>query len=310
MIKLKNIIIERLSDIVYHFTQMSYLIKMLENDEFLTSLAISKKSDEKLNKGKFFYFSTTRSKSQGYKIGDVKLVLDGAKLSHLYKGSSVDYWQHSKNPKDWGETQDYIRSLRDNEQEDRIVVDKDRIKNATKYILEIHIFFGNGSSKENLGHVASLCKEKNIPVYFYNDMTSWKFEKKSDRININPAKLDDMDNPPVTELTYQLYEILALVAHKNDKNYQAMIKEFRDIYNFKSELDEVMQRNDYKFSQYNHNISDYDLKSVDKTFETYLRSIDRTNREYSGKVVNMLVKDMKLNKIKNISEYIKFKVNS
>ncbi len=103
--------------------------------------AIGKDSDYKINKNKFFYLSTTRSKSSGFRKGDSKIVLDGRKLKQRYKITPVDYWNWPKNDKQ--DTSAYIYSMKSLEQEDRIVTDKPSIPNAKDYLLGIHIYIRN-----------------------------------------------------------------------------------------------------------------------------------------------------------------------
>ena len=52
---------ERVTDIVYHGTGLIELRQILEQDRVMTSVAQRVRSDSKLNKGKFFFFSTARS---------------------------------------------------------------------------------------------------------------------------------------------------------------------------------------------------------------------------------------------------------
>ena len=102
---------ESLSDIVYHFTNTHRLLDILNSNEFHASSNVGSKSDLDINKGKFYFFSTTRSKKHGFTSGDTKLVLNGRKLSQKYKALPIDYWQYSTNPKDYANKNDYRQAM-------------------------------------------------------------------------------------------------------------------------------------------------------------------------------------------------------
>jgi len=84
----KSLLTEGLTPILYHFTSIHNLINILKEDEFQASTNLGSSADFNVSGGKFFFFSTTRSRSAGYNQGNVKIVLDGQKLNQNYKGQS------------------------------------------------------------------------------------------------------------------------------------------------------------------------------------------------------------------------------
>jgi hypothetical protein len=167
---------EGLSDILYHFTYIRNLVNILKQNEFHASTNIGTPSDLNTSRGKFFFFSATRSrggegKGSGYGRSPVKIVLDGKKLNQRYKGFPLDYWQNSSKESDWSDKTDYINSLKSKELEDRIVLDSPTIPNASNYILEIHVFIESGGEmyKDELDELTSYVKKNNIPIYFYTE---------------------------------------------------------------------------------------------------------------------------------------------
>jgi hypothetical protein len=119
---IEQIIQEVLSDIVYHYTDLTKLNSILEEDKFMTSVALGTSSDSRLNKNRVYYFSTARSKRGSYgskSFQSVQLVLNGQKLSQNYKGGPVDYWGQYEKGKGHSET------------EDRIFTNKPYIENAS-----------------------------------------------------------------------------------------------------------------------------------------------------------------------------------
>ena len=153
---------ERVTDIVYHGTGLIELRQILEQDRVMTSVAQGVRSDSKLNKGKFFFFSTARSvntfrEAFGLPQKAAVMVLDGRKLSQRYKAAAVDYWGPG--------------FLDQDETEDRIVTDDPYIDDFSQYIKEVRILFPvksfrSVSHSENTSIEKSLdiLKTKGIPV--------------------------------------------------------------------------------------------------------------------------------------------------
>jgi len=196
LIKLKNILNEGLSQILFHFTNIGNLINILNENKFRTN-----KSFQRIN-GKFidmgYFFSTTRIRSSGfYGANDMSvcIVLDGRKLNTKYKGTPFEYFQDlsyfSKTKK--YTQKDYIDALKQLEQEDRIVTTKPDIPSAISYIIEINLLIPkNLSSKDDLyGHYNTfktaifLCEENNIPVFVYDEKKYFKYNIKSKAIDFN-----------------------------------------------------------------------------------------------------------------------------
>ena len=63
-----EILDEGASDVMYHFTNSGALINILRTNEFILTAAVGSVSDFSINKNRFFFFSTTRSKSSGYSL--------------------------------------------------------------------------------------------------------------------------------------------------------------------------------------------------------------------------------------------------
>ena len=53
---------EGLSDILYHFTYIPHLRNILKYNKFATSTNLGSSADASKDKGKFFFFSTQRTK--------------------------------------------------------------------------------------------------------------------------------------------------------------------------------------------------------------------------------------------------------
>jgi len=196
MIKLKDMLTERLNNIVYHVTTIYNLDNILKKNIFILSPSLA--DDIKLTSEKFYFLSTARSLLSTYIINYDRsysyciLILDGIKFNNNYKSRSCNFFY----------TLDYSRSHQcDNEFEDRILSNKSIIKNAKSYIKEIHIYFSNISKQYN-GIKNIIKNSDNIPIYTYDNRNNFlrltKDDKikeflSSDSINNNITSEDDIN---------------------------------------------------------------------------------------------------------------------
>lgn len=217
MIKLKKLLMEGISDIVYHKTYIHSAYEILKNDEFKLSSTAGSIADKRGDK--LYFFSTARNLSSSYfSVGEFTVLfkLDGRKLGQKYKGFPVEYWG--------------LRQKGTSEEEDRIVTDDPYIKNATKYIDELHILLPSKYEKDldfddkikiqktvgrNLSYselnryrgekilkvlddaYSSLlrkiileCKKNDIEFFAYIDKQNMKYMQKRNAINLTDINLD------------------------------------------------------------------------------------------------------------------------
>lgn len=125
----KQIIHERVSQDLFHATEFTRAVRIVQDDYFMLSEAWG---DDKLHNAGFKYFlSTARSMSSDYikyTAGEghtVAFVLDGNKLSQNYRIDAVDYMGRSFKLQD--------RS----EKEDRVLTNRNRIQ-VSKYCKKIY----------------------------------------------------------------------------------------------------------------------------------------------------------------------------
>lgn len=169
MNNLKGMLSESISSVVYHFTSLQALYRILMTQKFYLKTGVFKDSYEHtLSDGKrMYYFSTTRNKnanegySNGYKSeGSVRITLDGEKLSYNYKGTPTNYWGDNSalgrmkylNPSKVGYPLKWDKEMqqhRNDETEDRIWSSHPTIPNALKYIKRIDILLPNENTISN-----------------------------------------------------------------------------------------------------------------------------------------------------------------
>lgn len=175
-----EILLERLSGILYHSTSIKSVLEILVGDKFRLTPDFGTGREGKLRSGdKIYYMSFSRSRVNDYRSymgGSSLLVIDGDKLNQRYSGRAVDYW---------GVEFDKA------ELEDRLFSDKPYIGGASSYIREIHCLprLSNESDKfRDLGWLRKiyiLAKRENIPVYVYVDADNYRLLNKSKSVKIS-----------------------------------------------------------------------------------------------------------------------------
>ena len=131
--KLKDILIERVSSIVYHITSFPAAVKILKSDEMHSRTG---------------YISFTRSLHGRYhknnKIIGVIFEFDGDKLNQKYKGKPIGTEFHSDpfsdDPFDWDDEDDMPSSKENGQLEDRLFLPDSVLPNVTKYIKSATIY--------------------------------------------------------------------------------------------------------------------------------------------------------------------------
>lgn len=172
--KIVDLLTEGLSPILYHYSGIHTIVNILKTNTIKLSSSLSKKIESDYSKGKYFYFSTTRSRVGSYHFShDMKqslqhtvalLKLDGRALSSVVSGGPSDYWGRDFR----------LASPTKHEMEDRILSDKPEIPNAKKYILSVECFYNEDDQPKydagrhnQIKEVVTLCLEMGIEVNLY-----------------------------------------------------------------------------------------------------------------------------------------------
>lgn len=289
---------EGVTDIIYHFTSNTNVVQILHNNTFELTFSVGSGPDYKINKGRYYYLSTTRSKSSGYNQGDVRLKLDGKKLSDNNKFTPVDYWNYPKSESDWDNKRSYIQALKSLEQEDRIVSNKSTIHNAAKYILSIDLVL----NRNTLPKIIYYAEKYNIPLYVYKSKEDLLLSKNpinydEYRGEFNP---EEIENYPISK--NEIFSIASLIAYKNKNNYDIIVNNLihteEDLKKFNDVL-ETESYNNFKINSRNRNSIDI----INDWFSFIRRLPDKRLRF----LFNLMIKDMKSLGVKTLKEYIEAK---
>ena len=190
MIKLKDLLTERISDIVYHFTEPGWAYFILLQNKFkLQPIPVNSDYEGLVNLGKKYqegyYMSVARTKVEGFtrmnemKCTNVRLELDGTKLSQRYKGGAYDYFPQQQGNYEYEEFEDRIYS-----KTDVIPNAKDYIKridiNRTGWCMDVTIH-----AKDTIDLIKTSTK-LGIPTFLYTDKN--KFFQQSGGIQLKDVK--------------------------------------------------------------------------------------------------------------------------
>ena len=117
MIKLKDILMERISDVVYHFTTTEAANNIIGTNRFRLQEIPSRNVDPGRKYDMGYYMSVARTKIEGYtknmsnfQCYFVRFELDGTKLSNRYKGGAYNYFQSKHGDNEYEEYEDRIYS--------------------------------------------------------------------------------------------------------------------------------------------------------------------------------------------------------
>lgn len=296
-------ITERLTSIVYHFTGTHNLINILKTDEFVTTSVLGSGADAQVNKGKFFFFSTTRSRNQGFINGDTKLVLNGDLLNRKYSGVAMDYWGH-----------EFRKAGKRQEMEDRIITDSATIPNATQYIMEIHILVGKYSwipPRKTVEEIVTICQSLDIPLYFYDERKYFDHQYKEKSIPPEQVKTEEskeyqkMEIPPL----YRNTDIAALLSWNSPENRRKIFDRFNPQEKQIERIDNRIEQL-YELKYYTTDGSEQHWRFKElATVMLYDIHNNRANSDPETRfLLKMLADDLRKTKTKDIADYMMMKI--
>lgn len=165
---------------IYHATNIYNLADMVKDNAIKLVLAqgADNSSDVVKGKKKYYYLSAMRVK-YGHYAGDkykdvVKSViinLNGFAISDVARIVSVNYW---------GKEFVKLKDFRE-EQEERILSDKDAFKPISKYVNSVHIYVGNINDHglKDAFYISNNAPKIGLGVYFYGkgNETAYKMQR-------------------------------------------------------------------------------------------------------------------------------------
>lgn len=219
---------EGVSDVVYHFTGAYNILKILKTNKIHFSPVTGNQDyDFRINRGKFYYFSLTRSKHKdvGYGSGNVRITLDGKKINQNFKTIPIDYWESGRDPKlrdpkTYGTNKYLYKQMsREYEQEDRIATDKSEMSNALRYILSVDYLIRDGFEQDvkYAEEIKYYCNKLGVDFNAYQTEKDFNYSIKKNRVDIKPIKHDiETERNYGESLPYGFIEIISHITFRRE----------------------------------------------------------------------------------------------
>lgn len=230
----KFLLLEKNSSIYYHDTNTRALEQILVDNKFILRSALLKGADSRTDNLKYPYFmSLSRNRANSYRtFPSATLVMDGSLLNANYKVVPIDYWGQE------------FKKLGRAEMEDRLLSRNPIIKNAKKYIKEIHVYVDKhtleNEKQNSIYRILGYFKDDDpIKVYYYDDrkaiytLNKSKSVEKPDTENAGFVDRSRMEN------TYDKFSDFLdfLKTGHTSKYYKEWLRHPRDfVYSGDSEL--------------------------------------------------------------------------
>ena len=158
---------ERISDVVYHFTNPVAADNIIGTNRF----RLEPIPDDGVDHGKKYkdgyYMSVARTKIEGYTLVTkdirkfVRFELDGNKLGNRYKGSAFDYWS------------DYQGDNEYEEYEDRIFSKDMYIPNVLDYIKRMDLDVSRKTMSFETKKLITTATNAGIPTFLFPSREKW-----------------------------------------------------------------------------------------------------------------------------------------
>lgn len=169
MIKLKDILMERISDVVYHFTTMDRAENIINTNRFVFSpIPMDSNVDPGKKYQEGYYMSVARTKTEAFtkwlmpNCHFVRFELDGSKMSNTLKGGAYNYFP-AKHGEDTYE-----------EYEDRIYSKEMYVPNAVGYIKRLDLDVSRKCrTGTNFEKLIKTTLSAGIPIYLYPSREKW-----------------------------------------------------------------------------------------------------------------------------------------
>jgi hypothetical protein len=188
--KATELLLERASSQIFHYTNIHAGLKILTSGKFELSSTLGSIEEKYAPKGYPYFLSCTRTLTGGYHantVGDsaVMFNLDGNWYNQRYKAGPVDYWGDRHN--------DYGRQA---EAEDRIFGKTPTMPIAGVTSVHLYVEPMDAKRRANWGEgvpaqarqLLIQAKLKGIKTYFYEDKTAWRRQDTTKCITIHKGQ--------------------------------------------------------------------------------------------------------------------------
>ena len=231
--KLRQILGEKLSHFVYTKQSIKKLSVILQTNKLIFD-------DFQAGEKTFYVLRTSPSRKELMKDGENSVAiiqLNGEKLNAELKHKNVDYYLNSKN-----------KDLRD-----ELFSDEKMIPDAANFIEQISILIKGKIiiPVSELKEIETLCKEKNIPLFFYNKKEDFENNRRQNKVALDTPDYN-YKKQQFSKIPETVKALLYFANHKDLKNIPARYTKY---------LNEIVV--DQKRPTYLKKLRD-DLKDIEK----------------------------------------------
>lgn len=308
---------------VYHFTSITNMLKIAEEDTIYLQSSLAGTSDVSDSHNRLFYLSTTRTKYQSFgysrKFSDnsVRIELDGDKLNQVMRAKPYNYWGSSMGKRNYvqqddkGLTPDKQEHVRD-EAEDRLYSPNSSIPNAHEYIKRIDVIL----TKPNEDNYTNYINAKNLLftkfariTFIYDNLKDFNAQSEN---TINKVLNDDYESfgkanyvrPMVKYLSNDQINIVlaAILSGESDNIKQDSAKLLKD-YGLEKYIKKGVFKNKNEYFDYPYN----DFTRLADRLSYTLTDLSKKPSEDKSKLLQMISNYFKKNKLKSYKDYVHFK---
>jgi hypothetical protein len=201
----RDIILERLSGKLYHFTCLESLIEIINSNWTFELSSSDNEEREYIRHGKEYFISFTRQKD--YRVGFpgsvydlvydsivVRIEFNGDLLNNNFEGHAVDYFKGAKH--EYFKRRIFDKYHFDVESEDRLLSNKPTIERIDRYINRIDILCSDEEDFEEWSGEISLLLTKSNMIYVYDNGNDFM---KQNNNTINRFLLNNMAKVQISE---------------------------------------------------------------------------------------------------------------
>lgn len=216
---------EGITDVVFYYLSDQRIFSILVYDKLKMTpeIGVSDSEYKLMKRGKFFYISTTRSRTGDYHatanhpVG-VLFQLDGRKLKQKYAGRPVDYWSNSR--------------IQNDEMEDRVYSETEFIQDFHKYITAIDVVINTdaitGTVEDVIKFTNKYSNQFNIPLRFFDNQKDFVLGRRNVE-KFNDVTLTDKDDakPNFKHPVQELDSIVELLEKKSESGLSEDAAKFK-----------------------------------------------------------------------------------
>lgn len=317
-----ELITERASSKIYHFTSIRNALKIAEEDTIYLQCSLGSYGDMSYSYKKPYYLSTTRTRyqsfgySRSFSDNSVRIELDGDKLNQMFNAKPFNYWgdigkRYYYNNYKTGLNKDNQEHVRD-EAEDRLYSSHSSIQGAHQVIKRIDVILTDLSENNfnNYINTRNLLLSKFAQrIYVYDNLKDFNYQTDN---TINNEIIEDIDNFGKGTLNryHEIYPsnavinvVLAAILSGESDNPQRDSAKLLKKYNLESYIKGGILKNKNIYLEFPYT----NYPNLANELSHTIANISHHPSNDKSKVMQMLSDYFRSHKLRNMSDFINYK---